>query len=476
MNYIIPKGVFFRYYGLPSNESATVVYNTISQSVVLLEGDSAEVGKRILESGGKTDSALDYILKNGTYENDPQEESRSILSEFLRSLTEADFLADSESAEVKVRTSVHRADNIREVVEPDENPALQIGQFMADHHIFYDLTFETTYRCNEHCVHCYLPSIKSPQELSIPEIEKLLTEFYNLGGFSILLTGGELLIRKDILDIFKIVKSLKLMPSMISNLNLLDEDKLQAIIELSPRSVGCSVYSARAELHDAITTVKGSFEKSIHSIRQLRSAGVPVIIKTPLMRSTAPYWKEIEKLAKDLDCEYQMDLSITAKNDGGLSPLAQRVEDEELLREIYSSKFYNLFLNNEALAENIQISLEAGLCGAGSSGLCIEPNGMIRPCIGLNISLGKYPEKSLSDIWHHSPFFRDFGSIRLKDTPECAECLNFIYCVRCPGAWLAEHGDFRKPAPYTCKLARIWANARKSMKKGGENYEVKSEY
>ena len=67
MNYIIPKGVFFRYYGLPSNESATVVYNTISQSVVLLEGDSAEVGKRILESGGKTDSALDYILKNGTF-------------------------------------------------------------------------------------------------------------------------------------------------------------------------------------------------------------------------------------------------------------------------------------------------------------------------------------------------------------------------------------------------------------------------
>ncbi len=475
MSYIIPKGVFFRYYGLSSNESVTVVYNTISQSVVLLEGDSAEVGKRVLESGGKTDSALDYILKNGTFERNPQEESQSILSEFLKSLAEADFLADSESAEVKARTSVHRADSIKEVVDPNENPALQIGQFMADHHIFYDLTFETTYRCNEHCVHCYLPSVKSPQELSIPEIEKLLTEFYSLGGFSILLTGGELLIRKDILDIFKIVKSLGLMPSMISNLNLLDEDKLQAIIELSPRSVGCSIYSARAELHDAITTVKGSFEKSVHSIRQLRSAGVPVIIKTPLMRSTAPYWKEIGKLAEDLGCEYQMDLGITAKNDGGLSPLTQRVEDEELLKEIYSSKFYNLFLNNEALSENIQISPEAGLCGAGAAGLCIEPNGKIRPCIALNVFLGKYPEKSLSDIWYHSPFFKDFGSIKLKDISECSECSNFIYCVRCPGAWHVEHGDFRKPTPYTCKLARIWANARNSMKKGGERDEAKSE-
>ena len=426
MNYIIPKGVFFRYYGLPSNESATVVYNTISQSVVLLEGDSAEVGKLILESGGKTDSALDYILKNGTFENDPQEESRSILSEFLKSLAEADFLVDSEHPELKKRTSIHRADNIKEVVDLRENPALQIGQFMADHHIFYSLMFETTYRCNEHCVHCYLPSVKSSQELSVSEIEKMLTEFYSLGGFSILLTGGELLIRKDILDIFKIVKSLGLMPSMISNLNLLDEDKLQAIIGLSPHSVGCSVYSARAELHDAITTVKGSFEKSIHSIRQLRSAGVPVIIKTPLMRSTAPYWKEIEKLAKDLDCEYQMDLGITAKNDGGLSPLAQRVEDEELLKEIYSSRFYNLFLNNEALADNVHVSPEANLCGAGAAGLSIEPSGTIHPCIGLNIPLGKYPEKSLSDIWCNSPFFKDFGSIKLKDIPECEKCSNFI--------------------------------------------------
>ena len=476
MNYIIPKGVFFRYYGLPSNESATVVYNTISQSVVLLEGDSAEVGKLILESGGKTDSALDYILKNGTFENDPQEESRSILSEFLKSLAEADFLVDSEHPELKKRTSIHRADNIKEVVDLRENPALQIGQFMADHHVFYNLMFETTYRCNEHCEHCYLPSIKSSQELSVLEIEKLLTEFYSLGGFSILLTGGELLIRKDILDIFKIVKSLGLMSSMVSNLNLLDDDKLQAIIELAPHSVGCSVYSARAELHDAITTVKGSFEKSIHSIRQLRSAGVPVVIKTPLMRSTAPYWKEIEKLAQDLDCEYQMDLSITAKNDGGLSPLALRVEDEDLLKEIYSSKFYNLFLNNEALADNVHISPEAGLCGAGASGLCVEPGGTIRPCIALNISLGKYPEKSLSDVWYHSPFFKEFGSIKFKDIPECSECSNIMYCVRCPGAWLAEHGDFRKPAPYTCKLARIWASARKSMKKGGEKDEVKSEH
>ncbi|MBR4249269.1 MAG: hypothetical protein IKQ24_03860, partial [Verrucomicrobia bacterium] len=122
MNYIIPKGVFFRYYGLSSNESATVVYNTISQSVVLLEGYSAEVGKRILESGGKTDSALDYIQKNGTFENDPQEESRSILSEFLKSLADADFLADSKHPELKKRTPVHRADNIKEVVEPGENP------------------------------------------------------------------------------------------------------------------------------------------------------------------------------------------------------------------------------------------------------------------------------------------------------------------------------------------------------------------
>ena len=253
-----------------------------------------------------------------------------------------------------------------------------------------------------------------------------------------------------------------LVTSITTNLTLLNDDILSAIVELAPRSVGCSIYAARPELHDAVTLVKGSFERSVRAIRLLRAAGIPVITKSPLMKTTAPHWRETEALAKDLRCEYQFDLSITAKNDGKLSPLAHRVEDREVLNDIFSSRYYKLYVGDELMSTMAGPSPEASLCGAGASGLAVSPDGTIRPCIGLNIALGQWPKNSLEDVWHKSPFFAEFGAIKLRDISPCNTCPELAFCSRCPGAWLAEHGDYRKPSPYTCELARAWASVQRA--------------
>jgi radical SAM protein with 4Fe4S-binding SPASM domain len=308
--------------------------------------------------------------------------------------------------------------------------------------------------------------------LSTSQIDTLLGEFSSMGGLQLQLTGGELLLRKDIVEILNIAKTHGFVTSIVSNLTLLNEHTLKAIVDLQPRSVGCSIYAASAELHDAVTTIKGSFERSIHSIQLLRSSGIPVIIKSPLLRSAAPHWRDIERLAQDLDCEYQFDLSITAKNDGGLSPLSNRVEDMAVLKDIFASRYYKLYTRDEALFTLTSPSPDAGLCGAGASGLCITPDGTVRPCIGLNLPLGRWPQNKLSEIWQSSAFFSEFGAIRLRDIPECRECPDSLYCSRCPGAWHAEHGNFRKPTTYACKLAHVWAETQRGehvSRKGDED-------
>ena len=408
----------------------------------------------------------------------PEQEARAVLAGFIEHLWQAQLvqipgIAPAPRPNIPTR---------RQAYDVTQDPDVQVGQFMADHHICYGLVLETTYRCNERCVHCYLPGQTHLPELSLPQIDALLAEFASLGGFSIQLTGGETLVRRDFADILTLVKKHRLMPSIISNLTLLHDEVLQAIADAYPKSVGCSVYSARPELHDAVTCLPGSFQKSIRALRLLRERGVPVIIKTPLLKATAPYWSEIPKLAAELGVEYQLDLSITAKNDGGLSPLAQRVEDPALLREIFSAEFYHLYVRDEPMAQlAARASPEASLCGAGAAGLAISPDGAIRPCIGLNTPLGRFPEDSLSGVWHESPFFQEFGAIRLRDITPCRDCADLMYCSRCPGAWQAEHGDFRRPSPYTCTLAKAWAqtqracppatlfNSKVEQRKGGEN-------
>jgi radical SAM protein with 4Fe4S-binding SPASM domain len=458
----LPSGVFSRRYALPNGERASVAYHTPSQSVIFFEGDSAEVWWKIFQASGRTENARDYILQNGTFDGDPDSEAEATLAGFIDDLRASNLMAPLRADKNGHQNGNISEPSVKKAVDVTENPELAIGQFMADHRILYSLVLELTYRCNEKCVHCYLPQETRLPELSLQQIDELMGEFASMGGLQIQLTGGEAFARKDIVSILGLTKKHGLVTSITTNLTLLNDDILNAIVAISPRSVGCSIYAARPELHDAITLVKGSFEKSVRAIRSLRAAGIPVIIKSPLMKTTAPHWREIEALAKELGCEYQFDLSITAKNDGKLSPLAHRVDDREVLNDIFSSRYYKLYVGDELMSTMAGPSPEAGLCGAGASGLAVSPDGTIRPCIGLNIPLGQWPKNSLAEVWHKSPFFAEFGAIKLRDISPCNACPELAFCSRCPGAWLAEHGDFRKPSPYTCVLARAWAGVQRA--------------
>jgi len=459
MHLRLSTGVFSRYYTLPDGLSASVAYHTPSQTVVFFEGDSAEVWWRVYQDGGRTENASNYILQNGTFEGDPLREAEAALLSFVDGLRNSNLIEYQIPSALCMPTSRSES-SVKSAVTSSENPELEVGQFMADHHILFSLVLELTYRCNERCVHCYLPQETRLSEMTIPQIDALMGEFVELGGMRIQLTGGEALVRKDFVEILGLAKKHRLVTSITSNLTLLTDDILNAIVELSPHSVGCSIYSARAELHDSITMVKGSFKKSLHSIQLLRAAGIPVITKSPLMKTTAPHWREIEALAKELGCEYQFDLSITAKNDGRLSPLAQRVDDQAVLKDIFASRYFKLYVGDEPMSMMTGPSSDAGLCGAGASGLAVSPDGTIRPCIGLTTVLGKWPSNRLREIWHESPFFDEFRQIKMTDISPCNSCSDFAFCSRCPGAWMAENGNLRKPSPYTCVLAHAWASVQ----------------
>ena len=454
-----PPDLFSRTYRFKDNRPASIIYRTHNQTVAILEGDSAAVWQSIWEAGGNTDGALDYIARNGRFAGDAVIESRAVMDGFLADLAKRNILGGRLPA-----SAIDQVNTLKAAIDNKNNLEQRFKQRLADERVLYSLVLETTYRCNEKCVHCYLPENSRIPSLSLQQIDNLLGEFHALGGFSVLLTGGELLTRPDILDIFALTKKHQLLPSLVSNLTLLNDKILDAIAEFCPRSIGCSIYSARPALHDAITTITGSHGKSLAAIKRLRAAGLPVTIKSPLMKSTAPHWRDLADLAAELGCAIQFDLFITAKNDSGLSPLAQRVTDTALIQEIFSSQYYNLAFSGEQLAAIHGPHPDAGLCGAGAMGLTVGPSGEIRPCIGLNIPIGQYPDNSLAEVWNDAPFFREFSKIRAMDVAECHDCLDFACCSRCPGAWLAEHGSYTKPSAYTCFLGHQLANAQRKNK------------
>ena len=146
------------------------------------------------------------------------------------------------------------------------------------------LHFELTKRCNLGCYHCYV--VKREDELPTSRWLELVDEVADAGCLSVTLTGGEVCLREDWLTIARAVRRARMVVSIFTNGTLLDEDALDALAQLTPAIVSLSLYGSDADTHDAVTMVRGSFERTMRSLRGLRDRGVRCRVSTVLMKET----------------------------------------------------------------------------------------------------------------------------------------------------------------------------------------------
>src|SRR5258705_12163199 len=111
---------------------------------------------------------------------------------------------------------------------------------------------DITYRCNERCVHCYLDH-EDHGEMTTAEIKDLLNQLADAGVFFLILSGGEIFLRKDLFEIVEHARKLMFNVKLKTNAVMIREKKAARIAELGVESVQISVYSHTPEVHDEIT-------------------------------------------------------------------------------------------------------------------------------------------------------------------------------------------------------------------------------
>lgn len=332
--------------------------------------------------------------------------------------------------------------------------ALDLGVPIAVH-------MDLTYRCNERCVHCYLDH-DDRGEMTTAEIKGILDQLAEAGVFFLTLSGGEPLMRKDFFEIVSHARSLLFNVKVKTNGLMIGEDEARRLQELGVENLQISVYSHRPDVHDAITKVKGSLERTKTAIRFLRAQGLKLTIANVMMTGNLGDQAGVRELAKELDCLYTVDPTITPHIDGDTSLLRLRIPTHELEKLMHSPELVGGDIDEYCAPapEADSDTLESTPCSAGHTACYISPYADVFPCVQFPLPTGSLRRQKFLDIWNDSPQMNEVRSIRLQDLSTCSGCGHVGGCTRCPGLAYME-GNMRGPSSADCEksFARtgIWS-------------------
>ena len=309
---------------------------------------------------------------------------------------------------------------------------------------------DVTYRCNERCIHCYLDH-DDHGEMTTAEIKDTLDQLADAGVFFLTFSGGEVFLRRDFFEIVEHARKLLFCVKVKTNAVMIGEAEARKLRDLAIDTVQISLYSHRAEVHDAITKLPHSFDRTIRAVRFLRDRGLNVTIANVLMTANLADQYGVQKLAAELGVQYTVDPTITPMMDGDMGVLALRIPGSEL-EEIFRNPA--LVPNQEEFCAPPSAptgeDLEGYSCSAGHSFCYISPYGDVFPCVQFPLPSGNVRQQKFLDIWNLSPQLQEVRTIQVKDLPVCSTCSHASSCSRCPGLAYME-GNMRGPSTADCE-------------------------
>jgi len=174
------------------------------------------------------------------------------------------------------------------------------------------VVYEATMRCNLHCEFCYvgaLLNIEGEWRQELP-LETLTRAFPDQQGLQVSLTGGEIFMRKDILDVMEVFRDKGYVCGYLTtNGTIISPERADALADLATRGflkhISVSI-DGPGELHDRARGVKGTFERTAAGLRHLQAAArkahapLRVSINTTVAHETLDALDEMVEVATEL--------------------------------------------------------------------------------------------------------------------------------------------------------------------------------
>ncbi|MDR1055922.1 MAG: radical SAM protein, partial [Prevotellaceae bacterium] len=125
-----------------------------------------------------------------------------------------------------------------------------------------NLHIEITSKCNERCIHCYIPHENKISNIDSDLFYDILEQCKNMRLLHLTLSGGEPMLHKDFCNFLRKCREYNFSVNILTNLTLLDNETIKEIKANPLLGIQTSLYSMNPNIHDEITKMKGSFEKT----------------------------------------------------------------------------------------------------------------------------------------------------------------------------------------------------------------------
>src|SRR5215212_3962311 len=142
------------------------------------------------------------------------------------------------------------------------------------------VVWNSTKTCNLECIHCYASAKKAkfPGELTTDEARAMIDDLASFNVPALLISGGEPLVRPDILDLADYATSLGVRVTFSTNGTLITKEKAARLKKIGVTYCGISVDGAE-ERHDKMRGKVGAFREAIRGVRNCREAGIRVGVR-----------------------------------------------------------------------------------------------------------------------------------------------------------------------------------------------------
>jgi radical SAM protein with 4Fe4S-binding SPASM domain len=271
------------------------------------------------------------------------------------------------------------------------------------------------------------------------------------------------MLHSDFCKFLRRAKDLDFNVTVLSNLTLLNDEIIDALKYKHVACVNVSLYSMEPEIHDTITTVKGSFEKTKNNILRLIDNNIAVQINCPVMKQNKDSFHQVIIWGQEHKCSVVTDYIIMGRSDRTIDNLNNRLSQDDLKYVIEKIAENNVFFRTNLRSEGVfakctsEKNVNKRVCGIGLSTLCMVATGKIYPCTGWQQYVcGDVNKTPLQEIWKHSTKLNYLRSLRLKDFKQCIDCDDYNYCMMCVSRNYNEsaNGSMFDIPQITCDAAR----------------------